>query len=64
MASLTVSRAALRMYGVEPDRLRSPELPIEATQALCDVLAEHGFDDTRPIHVTELPERQGFHLTQ
>jgi hypothetical protein len=36
----------------------------EATLALRPLRAEYGFDVTQPIHVQELPDLQGFHLTQ
>jgi hypothetical protein len=46
------------------DDLQQPELAPEAARTLRLLLQAHGFDPGRPIHVRELPERRGFHLTQ
>jgi hypothetical protein len=62
---LTLSRAAAALLGVAPTELRlRQELTPEAILALKPMLEVHGFDVTRPIRVSELPDYQGFHLIQ
>jgi hypothetical protein len=63
MSTVTLNRTVLRIRGVDPDTLGAVLTP-EIAQALRPFLVPHGFDLERPIHVRELPERRGFHLTQ
>ncbi len=63
MSTLTLSRTVLRIRGVDPDTLGAV-LTREIAQALRPFLESHGFDLGRPIHVRQLPDRRGFHLTQ
>jgi hypothetical protein len=50
---------------VAPTELRlRAELTSEAIQALKPMLEVHGFDVTRPIRISELPDYQGVHLIQ
>jgi hypothetical protein len=44
--------------------MRGPELAPKAVQALKAKLVADGFELTAPIHVQELPFRQGLLLTQ
>ena len=62
--TLTLSRAAVVVYGVSPTELQPPVLTPEVMHALEPVLVSYGFDITRPIQVQELPDSQGFHLMQ
>jgi hypothetical protein len=67
MPAITLSRAAIILQGVSVARLARPdrpELTPEAAVALTPLLKPHGFDVTRPIHVDELPDLQGFRMTQ
>jgi hypothetical protein len=61
---LTLSRAAVGMCGLSPTELHGPELTDEEKCALKSILAPESFDLTQPIRVDELPDHQGFHLTQ
>ncbi len=63
MPALTLSRALLRLSGVDYYNLGSV-LSHDATRALRPFLESHGFDLSHPINVHELPERRGFQLTQ
>jgi hypothetical protein len=62
--TVTVSRASLALSGVSPTALSPPDLTDEQKNALKGVLQPEGFDLTQRVHVEELPDRQGFHLTQ
>jgi hypothetical protein len=62
--TLTLSRAVAALHGVSPSDLKGPELSTMAAQALHPLLESHGFDLTSAIHVHELPDFQGFRLTQ
>jgi hypothetical protein len=57
MATLTLTRALLALRGAAVSDL------MEGT-VLTSLCCFHGFDLAAPIHVQELPQRQGFHLTQ
>jgi hypothetical protein len=63
MPTLILSRALLRLIGVDHDDL-GPVLSHDATQALRPFLEWKDFDLGQPIHVRELPERRRFELTQ
>jgi hypothetical protein len=63
MRTLTLSRALLRIVGVDHDDL-GPVLSHDATQALRPFLEWKHFDLGHPIHVRELPGRLRFELTQ
>jgi hypothetical protein len=63
MPTLTLSRALLRLSGVDHDNL-GPVLTHDAARALRPFLESYGFDLGDPIHVRELTERRGFQLTQ
>jgi hypothetical protein len=63
--TLTLSRAVLVLHGISPDQLRhDSHLNPDAVHALKPWLEEYGFDIKWPIEVHQLPEQQGFHLTQ
>jgi hypothetical protein len=62
--TLTLSRAVLALHGLSPVALHDAQLNADAVRALKPWLEEYGFDLLRPIGVDELPEQQGFHLTQ
>ena len=62
--SLSLSRSAVALHGVPPAELQWPALTPEAIHALAPLLESYGFDVSRPIAVVELPEWQGFHLSQ
>jgi hypothetical protein len=63
MPTLILSRALLRLVGVDYDDLGSV-LSHDATQALRPFLEWREFDLGQPIHVRELPGRLRFELTQ
>ena len=63
MPTLILSRALLRLIGVDHDDLRSV-LSHDTTQAFRPFLEWRDFDLGQPIHVRELPERLRFELTQ
>jgi hypothetical protein len=62
--TLTLSRAAVALCGLSPGELHGPELTEEEKCALKALLAPEAFDLTRTIQVDELPDHQGFHLSQ
>jgi hypothetical protein len=62
--TVTVSRASLALLGVSPNALNRPDLTDDQKDALKSVLQPQGFDLTQPVQVRELPDLQGFHLTQ
>jgi hypothetical protein len=62
--TLTLSRAVAALNGVSPSELEDSELSRAATHALKPLLESHGFDLAGAIHVHELPDFQGFRLTQ
>jgi hypothetical protein len=53
MPTLMLSRAVLRLHGLEPGNLQRPELTPEATRALGLLLQSEGFDLTSPISVLD-----------
>jgi hypothetical protein len=61
---LILSRAAVVLCGLSLKALHGPELTEEEKCALKAILAPESFDLTQPIRVNELPDHQGFHLTQ
>jgi hypothetical protein len=64
MPTLTLTRAVAALHGVAPSELQGSTLSAAAVRALTPLLESAGFDVTQDIHVRELPESQGFRLTQ
>ena len=60
----TLSRAAVALEGLLLSEFQPPQLTPRQAHILQALLVSHGFDVTRPIEVHELPDFQGFRLTQ
>jgi hypothetical protein len=64
VATLTVNQAMLALLGLTVRDLQTPVLTQNAISALGRLLVYEGVNLARPIHVRELEDDQGFHLTQ
>jgi hypothetical protein len=64
MPTLTLSRATVALHGLSPAALQTPMLTAEVVRVLEPWLERHAFDLRLPISVHELPDTQGFRLTQ
>jgi hypothetical protein len=62
--TLTLSRALIALCGLPLAEFKEPQLTPELTEKLDQALVAHGFDLMQLVYVQELPEFQGFHLTQ
>ena len=54
----------LALLGLTVSDLQAPILARSAAEGLGGLLIYEGFDLARPIHVHDLEDGQGFHLTQ
>jgi hypothetical protein len=64
MATVKVPLELLNSLGISPYEMRPPELGTHTQRRLEALLASRGFNRTAPIRVTELPNGEGFLVTQ
>lgn len=65
VARVTLTRAAVLLHGLSTtDFPHAADLPPKTKAALEPLLRAQGFDPRRAIHVEQLPDDQGFRLTQ
>ena len=64
MPTLLLTNEMIEAHGLERDELRQQRLTEAAQRALGSVLASRGFVMTRPVYLRELPNEEGFLLSQ